>query len=96
MTIKVKIVISLEQGSVSAVYTNREDVEIECAVVDYDLTPCQDHHIVGQDDCGSDYMVVPVGVQLAAPHVVSVHDTLSRGETYLDLIHRRDYTEEGE
>jgi hypothetical protein len=74
----VKIVVAVELGSVAAVYTNREDVEIQCVVVDYDMSERQPTDIVGVDDCGSPYLAFPRMVEPAAPHVVSVHDTVSR------------------
>ena len=35
---RIKIVVAVDdRGTVSAVYTNREDIIVECAVIDYDL-----------------------------------------------------------
>lgn len=91
---RIKIVVAVDdRGTVSAVYTNREDIIVECAVIDYDLVGRHDDDVVGVDDCGCEYVVRPTVVEHAPPHVVGVHDALAHGETYIDLLRHRRYRE---
>jgi len=88
---RIKIVVAVDdRGTVSGVYTNREDIIVECAVIDYDLVCRHDDDVVGVDDCGCEYVVMPQTVEHAPPHVVGVHDALRRGETYIDLLRHRE------
>lgn len=81
METRVKIVITVEAGKLLAVCKNREDVWIECAVVDYATENRNDADTVGIDDCGYEYVVTTLPVGQAAPHVISVFDTLASGKT---------------
>ena len=92
---RIKIVVAVDdRGTVSAVYTNREDIIIDCAVIDYEQAGRHDDDVVGVDDCGNEYVVMPQTVEHAPPHVVGVHDALACGETYIDLLRHRRYREE--
>lgn len=95
---KIKIVVNIdsELGTVVGVYTNRQDIQIECAVIDYHLVGDWKDDVVGIDDCGNEYVVMPQTVEHAPPHVVGVHDALACGETYIDLLRRRDEDQEAE
>ena len=65
---RIKIVVSFDHGgSVVGVYTNREDIIVECAVIDYDLVGRHDDDVVGVDDCGCEYVVRPQPVEHAPP-----------------------------